>query len=317
LGSRTNWSTAPEVRVSGQDRITYGPVHLNVTDPRGSLEFWRDLIGMQAIDTDDDGIALGSGGQALLVLHPGAQRGVGRAEAALYHLAIHLPDPGEFARALARLIVARVPQSPTDHIFSQATSLHDPDGIMLELTLETPERFRSLEIGRDEVVMFDSHGRRRGPTEALDVEAALSHLGDRDPFAALPAGVVVGHVHLHVPDLPAAFAFYRDVVGFDEHAYMVPYGMADLSAGGAFPHRIALNNWHGLGARQPRPGTAGLRHFELVLREPGADLGLAARASAAGTPAERAESGRLVLRDPAGNRIVIRSAVLPSESWMT
>ncbi len=309
-----NWSTAPEVRISGRDRITYGAVHLQVTDPHRSLEFWRDLIGMQAIDTDDDGIALGAGGQALLVLHPGAEPGVGRGDAGLYHLAIHLPDAGEFARVLARLVAAPVPQSPTDHVFSQATYLHDPDGIMLELTLETPERFRSLEIRRDEVVMFDSEGRRRGPTEALDVEAALSHLGDRDPFAALPAGAVVGHVHLHVPDLPAAVAFYRDVIGFDEHAYMVPYGMADLSAGGAFPHRIALNNWHGPGARQPRRATAGLRHFELVLHEAGAELGLAARARAARTPTERDESGRLVVRDPAGNRVVIWSAVLPSES---
>ena len=314
LGTRTNWSMAPEVRVAGQDRITYGAVHLNVTDPRRSLEFWRDLIGLQAIDTVDDGIALGAGERALLVLHPGAERGVGRADAGLYHLAIHLPDAGEFARLLARLILAHVPQSPTDHTFSQATYVHDPDGIMLELTLETPGRFRSLEIGRDEVVMFDNQGRRRGPTEALDVEAALSHLGERDPFAALPSGTVIGHVHLHVPDLPAAFAFYRDVVGFDEHAYMAPYGMADLRAGGAFPHRMALNNWHGPGARQPRRGTAGLRHFELLLREPGADLRLAARASAAGVRAERDAAGRQVLRDPAGNRIVIRSPVLPSES---
>ena len=100
---------------------------------------------------------------------------------------------------------------------------------MLELTLETPERFRSLEIGPDEVVMFDSQGRRRRPTEALDVEAALSHLCERDPLAALPDGTFIGHVHLHVPDLTAAFAFYRDVVGFNEHAYMAPYGMADLA----------------------------------------------------------------------------------------
>ena len=37
------------------------------------------------------------------------------------------------------------------------------------------------------------------------------------------------------PDLPAAFAFYRDGVGFDEHANIALYGMADLSAGGDIP----------------------------------------------------------------------------------
>ena len=93
-------------------------------------------------------------------------------DAGLDDLAIHLPDAGEFARVLARLIVARVPQSPTITT-SQATYLHDPDGIMLELTLDKSERFRSLEIGRDAVGMYDNQGRLRRPTKALDVEAAL------------------------------------------------------------------------------------------------------------------------------------------------
>jgi catechol 2,3-dioxygenase len=297
-----------------QDRITYGAVHLDVVDLRRSLEFWRDVIGLHAIPVDGDGVALGVDGRPLVVLHPGAERGVGRAAAGLYHLAIHLPDAGEFARVLARLIIARVPQSPTDHIFSKATYLHDPDGIMLELTLETPERFRSLEIGPDEVVMFDSDGRRRRPTEALDVEAALAELGSRDPLVPLPDGTFVGHVHLHVPDLPAAVAFYRDVVGFSEHAYMESFGMADLSAGGRFPHRIAMNNWHGADARQPRRGTAGMRHFELVFQEPGGHEALADRIAAAGGVAERDAHDALVLADPAGNRLAVSTAVLPSES---
>ena len=29
------------------------------------------------------------------------------------------------------------------------------------------------------------------------------------------------------------------MIGFQEHAYMAPIGMADLGAGGDFPHRIA------------------------------------------------------------------------------
>jgi catechol 2,3-dioxygenase len=301
------------VRSPNGDRITYGAVHLDVVELDRSLEFWRDIIGLQETPFDGAGVALGAGGRPLVVLHPGAQRGAGRADAGLYHVAIHLPDAAEFARILARLIIARVPQSPTDHIFSKATYMHDPDGIMLELTLETPERFRSLEISPDAVVMIDNEGRRRGATEALDVQGALAPLGNRDPLEPLPAGTYVGHVHLHVPDLASAFAFYRDVVGFTEHAYMTPYGMADLSAGGAFPHRLAVNNWHGPGARQPRPGTAGLRHVELRLHEPGADQAVAAYAAAAGIPVTRDDHGALVVADPAGNRIAIAAAVLPSD----
>ena len=46
---------------------------------------------------------------------------------------------------------------------------------------------------------------------------------------------------------------------------MPSVGMADLSAGGRFPHRLALNVWHGPGVKQPPPGVAGLRHFELLV----------------------------------------------------
>src|SRR5450631_4022994 len=310
----TKPSTSTAISTPATDRITYGAVHLDVVDLRRSLAFWRDVIGLQAGTADGDGVALGVDGRTLVVLHPGAERGVGRADAGLYHLAIHLPDSGEFARVLARLIVARVPQSPTDHIFSEATYLHDPDGIMLELTLETPERFQSIEIHPDEVVMFDSDGRRRRPTEALDVEAALAHLGDRDPFAPLPDGAFIGHVHLHVPDLPVVVGFYRDVIGFTEHAYMGPFGMADLSAGGGFPHRIAMNNWHGPHARPPRPGTAGMRSFELIVDEPGADEALAARIAAAEADHQRDARGALALTDPAGHRIAVSAAVVASGS---
>jgi catechol 2,3-dioxygenase len=310
----TKPSSSTGISTPATDRITYGAVHLDVVGLRRSLEFWRDVIGLQTGTADGDGVALGVDGRTLVVLHPGAERGVGRADAGLYHLAIHLPDSGEFARVLRRLIVGRVPQSPTDHIFSEATYLHDPDGIMLELTLETPERFQSIEIRPDEVVMFDSDGRRRRPTEALDVEAALAHLGDRDPFAPLSDGAFIGHVHLHVPDLSAAVGFYRDVIGFTEHAYMGPFGMADLSAGGRFPHRIAMNNWHGPHARLPRPGTAGMRSFELIVDEPGADEALSARIAAAGADSQRDARGALALTDPAGNRIAVSAAVVASGS---
>ena len=71
-----------------------------------------------------------------------------------------------------------MPQSPTDHIFSKATYLNDPDGILLEVTLETPERFRSIETDSGAPYMVDSEGQRRAPTEALDVAAAIAPLGD-------------------------------------------------------------------------------------------------------------------------------------------
>jgi catechol 2,3-dioxygenase len=301
----------PRPMIAPGDRLGYAAVHLDVTDLERSLGFWRDLIGLQPVATSGDGTGLGVDGHPLIVLHEGAVRGAARGAAGLYHVAIHVPDDAAFATVLARLIIARMPQSPTDHVFSKATYLHDPDGIMLEVTLETPERFRSIEISPAGVVMYDANGQPRQATGALDVEAALAPLGDRDPMVALPPGTFVGHVHLHVPDLNAATAFYRDVVGFTEHAVMTPYGMADLSAGGRFPHRIAINGWHGPQARQAAPGTAGMRQFELAVAGAPELAALTGRVVAAGV-AHTADPHGLRFTDPAGNLVIVRAPVLAS-----
>jgi catechol 2,3-dioxygenase len=291
-----------------RDRITYGAVHLDVIDLESSLAFWRDLIGLGELPSEPGEARLGVDGRALVVLHPGAARPAGRGHAGLYHLAIHLPDEVEFARVLVRLGQAGAAQSPTDHIFSKATYLHDPDGILLELTLETPERFGSIERGPGTFAIIDSEGRRRAPTEPLDVAAAIAPLGAEDPRMGLAAGSYVGHVHLHVPDLKAANSFYRDLVGFEGHMNEEGFGMADLSAGGDFPHRIAINNWQGPGARQAPPGTAGMRHYELILQQPGELDALAGRAAASATPVSQNGNGSVSLADPAGNRFVVTQA---------
>jgi catechol 2,3-dioxygenase len=287
------------------DRISYGAVHLDVVEEQRSLAFWRDLIGLRELPSPPGESRLGVDERALVVLHPGANGPAGRGHAGLYHLALHVPDSYEFARALVRIGEARVPQSPTDHVFSKATYLNDPDGILLEITLETPERYGSIEIGPETLYMIDSEGRRRAPTEPLDVAAAIAPLGDGEAGGALSGASYIGHVHLHVPDLSAAHSFYRDVIGFSEHAYMTQIGMADLSAGGLFPHRLAVNNWHGPKAVQPQPGTAGMRRYELILRDQGELKELAGRASAFDPGGVRPADGSVSLTDPAGNEIVV------------
>jgi catechol 2,3-dioxygenase len=298
----TNRQQAAWPKIQGPEYATMGEVHLDVIDVDRALRFWRDLIGLAVISEHDDAVELGAGGKTLLVLHPDAQRPVQRGHAGLYHVAIHLPSEPEFARVLARLIVARHPISPTDHIMSKAIYLHDPDRIMLELTLETPERVRKY--GWDETgggpEIIDSDGRRRGGTEPLDVEQVLNTLTDRDFDKPLPAGTKIGHVHLHVGDLAESARFYRENLGFLENTNIPFFQMADLYAGGTFPHRIALNTWQGLGAQQAPAGTAGLRHFVIRYDSP-ARLAEIVK----GLPnLERRAAGYLT-HDPAGNAVLL------------
>jgi catechol 2,3-dioxygenase len=178
---------------------------------------------------------------------------------------------------------------------SKAIYLNDPDGIGLELTLETPERVQKWDITDRGPEVIDAEGRRRGGSEPLDVGEVLETLEDREVDRPMPAGTKVGHVHLHVGDLETAYAFYRDELGFIEHVYAAQFGFADLHAGGRFPHRIAVNVWQGEGALQPPPGTAGMRHFTIRFDSPERLEDVRSRLGV-----ERSEDGRLV-RDPAGN----------------
>lgn len=291
----------------GADSIAYGSVQLDVVDGERSLGFWRDLLGLVEVAASD-GVALGVDGRALIVLHPGARRGSLRGHAGLYHVALHLPGETELARVIARLAARRVPQAPTDHVFSKATYVSDPDGIGVELTVETPERFAGMVVDRTSVVIVDSEGRRRRPTEPLDVRELLALLADDDLDRPLPSGTCVGHVHLHVGHLEDAWRFYRDVVGFEEHQFLAALGMADLGAGGRFPHRLALNVWQGPGATQPPSGTAGLRRFELVVPDEEVLTGIRERLEEAGASYDL-DGGSVVTHDPAGNTVSVGVAV--------
>ncbi|HEY5333918.1 MAG TPA: VOC family protein [Solirubrobacterales bacterium] len=283
------------------ESLAHGAVHLDVTDLPRALAFWRDLLGLTDLGEADGVARLGSGGRELIVLHAGAVRSPQRGHSGLYHVALHLPDEREFARVLARLGAARYPQAPTDHIFSKASYLDDPDGIGLELTLETPERITEMSVQGSELRIVDRDGRRRSPVEPLDTDEVFSHLGDEaDLDVPLPDATKVGHVHLHVADLDVANAFYRDQIGFEEHTFLL-IGMADLHTGGRFPHRLALNVWQGVGAPQPPPGTAGLRHFTIAARDAADLAAIRSRLEAAGTVLE-SDGDALFARDPAGNR---------------
>ena len=65
-------------RAAPDEAVTYGPVYLDVVDRDQSLAWWRDLVGLQTIDEDDESMRLGAGDDILVVLRPGATSGVRR-----------------------------------------------------------------------------------------------------------------------------------------------------------------------------------------------------------------------------------------------
>ena len=123
------------------DPTAIGCVTLRVRDAGRSLDFYRDVLGLEQRDAGPGAIGLGAhGGGTVLVLAPDpATTPRPHDVRGLYHVALLLPDRPGLGAALARLVEARYPlQGFADHAVSEAVYLADPDGNGLELYTDRP-----------------------------------------------------------------------------------------------------------------------------------------------------------------------------------
>jgi catechol 2,3-dioxygenase len=273
-------------------QTTVGAVHLTVADLDRSERWYAHALGLDA--ARDDGVArLSVGGNELLVLYEERGAQPVRGHTGLYHYALLVPERSDLARWLAHVAQERIPLTGlSDHFVSEAIYLRDPDGHGIEIYRDRP-RERWEHVGNT----------IRMGVEPLDVEDLLSASGGGT--ALVPAGTRMGHVHLHVADLGAAAAFYRDALGFDEMARLGDQARF-LSAGG-YHHHIGTNTWAGHGATPPPPGSAALRHATIVLPDAAERDRVAGRAADAGAePVEVA--GGILVRDPSENALVLAVA---------
>jgi catechol 2,3-dioxygenase len=269
-----------------------GPVHLIVRDLKRSLGFYRDLLGLKVEFSPEGAGTLSAGDEPLVVLTerrdapPRSPRSTG-----LYHFAILVPSRRDLARALKGLAQAGYPvQGASDHGVSEALYLADPEGNGIEIYRD-----------RDRTEWPRSGDTLAMVTDPLDVRGLLSLAPDGGgPWDGLPRGTRIGHVHLHVSQIPAAEAFYTGALGFD---LMQEYGpsAAFLSAGG-YHHHIGVNTWAGVGAPPPPHGAAGLEALTIIYPTEDALTRAAEHLSESGVTAEEREDGLLV-SDPSRNAI--------------
>lgn len=281
-----------------------GQVHLAVTEPANALKIWRDVVGLEVIEQNDEIICLGVGQKALIVLYPGASGPVMERSLGLYHVAIHVPERRDLAHFMIRAMEAGVRISPTDHLVSEAIYLWDFDGNGIEITFETPWRGRLAEAGSGEYVIT-ADGQPHSGREPIEVEGLLHEAqSSPDPRAPMPEATRIGHVHLHATSLQDSMDFYRDVIGFGELSMLSNWGMADAGLGYA-PHAIAFNIWAGRSAKQPPEGVSGLRHFTLTLPDDKAMSALSERLERHNVKTVALGNGGIAVHDPSGNRLHI------------
>jgi catechol 2,3-dioxygenase len=197
----------------------------------------------------------------------------------------------ELAKSLRRLAETQWPvQGFADHLVSEAIYLPDPDGNGIEVYRDRP---------RSEWPKLN--GQIRMATDPLDLDGVMSELEGRDePWTGLHPQTVLGHMHLHVGNLPQANAFYGDVIGLD---LITRLGNSALfmSAGG-YHHHLGLNTWAGVNAPPPPPDAIGLRYFTMKLPLADEVGAIADRVRRNGGSIEENDAGILV-RDPFQNGV--------------
>jgi catechol 2,3-dioxygenase len=260
-----------------------GRVELTVADAGRVRRFYDEVVGLP-------------GGHELVELReaPDARSPDPRATG-LFHLAILLPSRRDLALALVRLARAGWPLTgASDHLVSEALYLNDPEGNGIEIYRDRPrEDWPRTESGW------------RIDTLPLDLDDVLGELdGDPGDVGPMPAGTVMGHVHLKVADVAAAESFYTDVIGFDVMA-RVP--SASFISAGEYHHHLGMNVWQSRGGPAPAEGSLGLRSYEVVVPEAAAVDAVQGRLEAAGAAVERSD-GQLRTSDPSGNRLVLRTS---------
>lgn len=273
-----------------------GRARLQVADLARSIAWYERVLGMQLLEHSGGRAALGPVGSrsALLELHerPGVVPVRRRSRLGLFHFAILLPDRASLGRFLQHVAGIDEPIGASDHLVSEALYLHDPDGLGIEVYADRPST--TWERVDGELVM---------DTRPLDIDDIVRAAGP-SPWTGLPPGTVMGHMHLHVGDLPGATSFYRDALGFDATVWSYP-GALFLSAGG-YHHHLGVNTWAGEDARRPAENDARLLEWELVLPSTDAVNDAAGRMEAAGYAAVR--SGLEVrVDDPWGTTLVLRN----------
>jgi catechol 2,3-dioxygenase len=276
--------------------LKMGAVSLTVSDLNHSIDFYQKHIGLRLQERSNGTAILGAGNTPLVKLqqlpHALRTRGV----TGLYHFALLLPSRLELAKNLTHFINLQTPiTGVADHIVSEAIYLNDPDGHGIEIYRDRPRQ-----------KWYDQEGKLLTDTKQLDIEGLLGELdGNKTPFDGLPDSTVMGHMHLHVSNIPDAENFYLGIIGLNKPPSTINLPSASFLSVGGYHHHLAVNTWAGVGAPPPPQEAACLLNYEILFPNQESLNTVLQRLEASYIEAQHTDLGWLV-RDPSQNAILLR-----------
>jgi catechol 2,3-dioxygenase len=285
-----SYGVAPDgYRLPSETRL--GPVRLQIADVDRSLEYYQRVMGFRAVARNDESASLAAHGDDTILVELRQRRDARpiprRGRLGLYHYAILLPDRASLGRFVAHLAEIGEYAGMSDHLVSEAVYLTDPDGLGIEVYADRPRS--SWKHEERQIKMA---------TNPLNVPDLVESAGGVR-WTGMPAGTVVGHVHLYVDDIAQAAAFYHQGLGFDRVVWSYP-GALFMSAGG-YHHHLGTNTW---AAGAPRAADDDARLLEWTIVVPTAeDAARAAQSVASAGYAVERDSDSWTATDPWGTKL--------------
>ncbi|TKI55562.1 VOC family protein [Brevibacillus antibioticus] len=265
-------------------------VNLKVQNLERSLAYYQAVIGFKILNQSATKAELTADGKTALLSIEQLEDAFPKQNhtTGLYHFALLLPKRSDLASVERHFSALNLRIGSSDHLVSEALYLSDPDGNGIEIYVDRDPDSWNWHEGIVDMA-----------TEPLNFTDLLSS-GEQAAWKGLPAGTIMGHIHLHVSKLNEAEHFYTKGLGFE---VVNRYGTQALFIStGKYHHHIGLNTWAGVGAPPPHPKSPGLESFVLVLPNEEARNRVITQVREIGASV-REESGHFVTEDPSGNRI--------------
>lgn len=209
-----------------------GHLSLKVADLEQQTNFYTEIIGLTLLKQTNWTSVLGVDKEILLVLKKVENPLPISKKTGLFHVAFLLPTRKDLGNALIHYLTNKAPLvGASDHGYSEALYLNDPEGNGIEVYSDKPRKLWDIR----------SDGEIVGITIELDGDDLIESADGK--WQGFPKGSSIGHVHLKVADLKQTEDFYTEVLGLD---LKTNYGnQAKFFAAGDYHHHIGSNIWLG------------------------------------------------------------------------